>query len=93
MIPDASLPDSRDSRQAIVAIVTRDGRRLVRRTDAVRGTPANPASRAEVTAKARDLMGKILGARRADRLIDVIMSIENIDDVKQLRPLLRPPTR
>jgi 2-methylcitrate dehydratase PrpD len=92
LIPDASLPDSRDSRQAIVAIVTRDGRRLVRRTDAVRGTPANPASRAEVTAKARDLMGKILGARRTGRLIDIVMSIDNIDDVKQLRPLLRPPT-
>lgn len=92
LVPDPSLPDSRDARQAIVLIATRDGRRLSRRTDAVRGTPANPASRAEVTAKARDLMGGILGARRTDRLIDTVLSIETVGDIRRLRPLLRPAT-
>ncbi len=90
LVPDASLPDSRDARQAIVAIVTRDGHHLTRRTDAVRGTPTNPASRMEVVAKARDLMSGILGTRRTGRLIDAVLSIEGIDDMTRLRPLLRP---
>jgi len=74
--------------QAIVEIVTRDGRRLRHHTKAVRGTAANPMPRAEVAAKSRDLLEPVLGARRATQLIDTVWRIERVRDVRGLRRLL-----
>jgi len=75
--------------QAIVQLVTRDGRRLRHHTRAVRGTAANPMSRDEVAAKSRDLLLPVVGARRTQRLIDTVWAIERVRDVRQLRPLLQ----
>jgi 2-methylcitrate dehydratase PrpD len=74
--------------QAIVEITTRDGRRLRHHTKAVRGTAANPMPREEVAAKARDLLRPVIGARRTARLIDAVWNIEQVGDVRRLRPLL-----
>ncbi len=75
--------------QAIVEIETRDGRRLRHHTRAVRGTAANPMPRAEVEAKARDLLLPVIGARRTTRLVDAIWHLERLRDARALRPLLR----
>ncbi len=75
-------------RRAVVEITTRDGRRLRKRIDRVRGSTANPMTRPEVIAKAHDLMDGILGRRRATRLIDTVFAIEDLRDVARLRPLL-----
>jgi hypothetical protein len=69
--------------------VTRDGRNLRRRTRAVRGTPDNPMERAEVEAKALDLVGPVLGAERARALVAAIRLIERLETVVALRPLLQ----
>ena len=74
--------------QAIVEITTRDGRRLRHHTKAVRGTAANPMPRAEVAAKARDLLLPVIGARRTERLIDTVWHIERVRDARALRSLL-----
>lgn len=74
--------------QAIVEIATRDGRRLRHHTKAVRGTAANPMPRAEVAAKARDLLRPVIGPRRTGRLIDTVWNIERVRDARTLRPLL-----
>jgi len=74
--------------QAIVEIVTRDGRRLRHHTKAVRGTAANPMPREEVAAKARDLLLPVIGPRRSARLIDTVWHIERVRDARALRPLL-----
>lgn len=75
--------------QAIVEITTRDGRRLRHHTRAVRGTAANPMPRAEVEAKARDLLLPLIGPRRTARLIDAVWNIERLRDARTLRPLLQ----
>lgn len=77
------------TRQAIVIITTRDGRQLKHHTLAVRGTAANPMTRAEVEEKCYDLMAPVLGARRARSLIDTVWRIEKVSDTRALRPLLR----
>lgn len=74
--------------QAIVEIATRDGRRLRHHTKAVLGTAANPMSREQVAAKSRDLLVPLMGARRAESLIDSVWDIEKIGDVRKLRRLL-----
>lgn len=75
--------------QAIVEVVTRDGRRLRHHTRAVRGTATNPMSREEVARKSRALLLPVIGARRTERLIDTVWHIERVRDVRQLRPLLQ----
>ena len=75
--------------QAVVEITTRGGRRLRHHTTAVRGTATNPMSREEVAAKSRDLLVPVLGARRTEKLIETVWSIERIRDVVRLRPLLQ----
>jgi 2-methylcitrate dehydratase PrpD len=76
-------------RVAILEITLADGTHLVRRVDNVRGTPENPMSREEVIAKARDLITPILGAPKASSLIVKLFDLENVTDIRQLRPLLQ----
>jgi hypothetical protein len=45
--------------------------------------------RAEVEAKALDLMGPVLGPERARALVDQVGAIERVEDVLALRPLLQ----
>ena len=65
-----------------------DGRRLRHHTRAVRGTPDNPMTRAEVDAKSYDLMAPVLGRSRARKLCDAVWNLDKLDDVRRLRTLL-----
>jgi 2-methylcitrate dehydratase PrpD len=85
------LMHARPRRQAIVTIKTRDGRTLTHRTVAVRGTADNPMTQAEVEAKAFDLIVDVLGARRAEAIVQAIGTIDTVPDVTVLRRLWRPP--
>ena len=85
LVSDPDLP----RREGIVAVTTVDGRALRRHVPHVRGTANNPMTRAEVDAKAADLMTPVLGAKRARDLIDAVWEIETVADVRGLRPLLR----
>lgn len=89
LVPDAELTAAFPPRQAIVEITTRDGRQLVERTRAVRGTPENPMPRQEVEAKAADLLAPVQGAERTRALIAAIRRIEQLGAVRSLRPLLQ----
>jgi 2-methylcitrate dehydratase PrpD len=89
VVPSAELTAAVPARQAIVAIETTDGRKLRHRTVAVRGTPDNPMERAEVEEKARDLVGPIIGAERAAKLIAAVASLEALGKATALRPLLQ----
>jgi 2-methylcitrate dehydratase PrpD len=86
IVPSEELMTARPRRQAIVELALRDGRTLSHRTRAVRGTAANPMTRAEVEAKALDLMTNVLGAQRASKLVEVCRSIEQVGDMCELRP-------
>jgi hypothetical protein len=57
--------------------------------DNVRGTPENPMTRDEVLAKSRDLITPVLGERKCSELIGKVMSLENVRDIRELRPLLQ----
>lgn len=89
-IPSKELTEARPPRQAIIEIDTRDGRSLRHHTRAVLGTPANPMTRDQVVAKARDLILPDLGADRTEALIDAVLSIGDMADIRALRPLLAP---
>jgi 2-methylcitrate dehydratase PrpD len=86
---DDVLTRAMPSRQGIVEIRLHDGREFTHHTKAVRGTADNPMTRGEVDAKAYDLMAPVIGKKRARRLCDAVWSLEQLRDVRALRPLLR----
>ncbi len=89
LLGDDELTRAMPSRQGIVELELRGGRRLRRHARAVRGTAENPMTRAEVEAKAYDLVAPVLGPARARRLCETIWNVQAIRDVRELRPLLK----
>jgi 2-methylcitrate dehydratase PrpD len=89
IVPDAELEKLLPKRVAIVEVTFADGTHLAERVDAVRGTAENPMSREEVVAKARDLMAPTLGAATSAKLIDAVLALESVKNIRELRPLLQ----
>jgi 2-methylcitrate dehydratase PrpD len=89
LVHDEELNKLLPVRVAVVEIELTDGTVLAERVSAVRGTPRNPMTRAEVIDKARDLTAPILGREKSDKLIETVFAIEAITDVRGLRPLLQ----
>jgi 2-methylcitrate dehydratase PrpD len=76
-------------RVAVVEVTLADGTRLSERNDTVRGTPEDPMSKDEIVAKARDLITPVLGADTCTKLVEKVFGLEQVKDVRELRPLLR----
>jgi 2-methylcitrate dehydratase PrpD len=76
-------------RVAVVEITLTDGTKLSERNDTVRGTPEDPMSREEIVAKARDLVVPVLGNETCTKLIEKVFALEQIKDIRELRPLLQ----
>ena len=76
-------------RVAVVEITLNDGTQLSERNDTVRGTPENPMTHDEIVAKARDLITPVLGAEKCTKLIERIYALEQVHDIRDLRPLLQ----
>jgi len=89
LVLDEELERKMPQRQAIVEVTLADGTRLVEHVETVRGTAANPMDRAEVTDKCRDLIAPVLGKATADRLVDTVLTLETVRDIRLLRPLLQ----
>ena len=83
LVPSQELAEARPPRQAIVEVSLHDGRSLTHRTRAVRGTADNPMTRAEVEAKALDLVRGPLGAERARDLVEACRRIEYSPDISE----------
>ena len=88
-VPDSSLARLLPVRVAIVEIALNDGTQLSDRVEAVRGTVRNPMPRGEVVDKARDLIAPVLGTAITRKLIDTLLAIETVKDVRTLRPLIQ----
>jgi len=89
LVPDEELERLIPVRVAIVEITLTDGTQLSERVEHVRGTPENPMIRDEVVAKARDLMTPVLGAKVCSDLIERVLGLDKVQDIRELRPLLQ----
>jgi 2-methylcitrate dehydratase PrpD len=88
-VPDAELARLLPVRVAVVEITLNDGTQLSDRVEAVRGTVRNPMPRGEVVEKARDLIAPVLGSATTQKLVDTLLGIEAVENVRALRPLLQ----
>jgi 2-methylcitrate dehydratase PrpD len=89
VIPDDELDRRAPRREAIVTLVLKDGSELSQHVQAVRGTADNPMPREEVVAKCRDLIAPILGPAKCATLIERVLGIESVGNVRDLRALLQ----
>jgi len=89
LIPDEQLERLMPLRVAIVEVQLTDGTHLTQRVDNVRGTPKNPMATEEIVAKARDLIAPILGTAQCASLIERVLNLERVKDMRELRPLLQ----
>jgi 2-methylcitrate dehydratase PrpD len=90
LVSDADLERLMPQRVAILDVILKDGTKLSRRVDNVRGTPENPMTREEVAAKARDLIAPVLGTTKCTELFVKVLDLESVGDLRDLRPLLQP---
>jgi 2-methylcitrate dehydratase PrpD len=88
LVPNEEFKRLNPRRVAVVEIILNDRTHLSERVEAVRGTVENPMLRDEVVAKARDLMAPVLGAEASAKLIGKVVGIENVGDLRELRPFL-----
>jgi 2-methylcitrate dehydratase PrpD len=89
LIPDEDLQRLLPRREATVEVLLQDGRRLSQHVDAVRGTAQNPMPRAEVVAKTTELITPVLGKAKCAALTEHILALEQVRDIRTLRPLLQ----
>jgi len=89
LIGDEELERLIPKRVAVVEVTLNDGTKLSERVESVRGTPENPMDREEVVSKARDLIIPVLGPKKCETLVDKLLNLENVKDIRELRPLLQ----
>lgn len=85
---DKGLMDPAAPRGAVVEVTMADGKKVEHFTKFPPGTKENPLSTEDVSTKARDLMGPVLGQNKTDELIEHINNLEAVGDIGQLRSLL-----
>ena len=76
-------------RLPLLEVTLNDGTRLTQDTGPVLGTVENPMTREQFVAKCRDLMTPVVGESQSTRLIDRVLDLERIKEVRELRPLLQ----
>jgi 2-methylcitrate dehydratase PrpD len=75
--------------QPLVQVRLADGSTLAEDVVAVLGTVGNPMTRDQVVAKCRALVTPIVGAAGGTKLIDTILALDTVKDIRTLRPLLQ----
>ena len=89
VVADPRIDARRPRREAIVELTLKDGTQLSEWVRDVRGTADNPMTREEVVEKARDLIAPVLGSAVCTALLDKLLALENLKDVRELRPVLQ----
>jgi 2-methylcitrate dehydratase PrpD len=89
VVADPRIDARRPRREAIVEVTLADGTQMSEWVRDVRGTAENPMPRDEVVAKARDLITPVLGAANCSILIEKVLALESVKDIRELRPALQ----
>ena len=86
LVADSKLADPAAPRSGLVEVTLKDGRTVSHFTRFPPGTKENPLSTEGLNAKVRDLMMPVLGAERTANLIQRVNTLEDVRDVRDLRP-------
>jgi 2-methylcitrate dehydratase PrpD len=87
LMEEPELTAAKRTREAMVEVITNDGAKLTEHGIS-KGTVEHPMTREEVEEKSRELMTPVLGVDRSEKLIHKIWDLEEVRDMRELRPLL-----
>ena len=73
---------------AIVRVILHDGRVIEEQVDYALGRKQNPMSYDDVVAKFKGLVSEAVSKEVADRIIEEVMQIDEMDSIKPLMSLL-----
>jgi 2-methylcitrate dehydratase PrpD len=90
LIADKALMDPAAPRSGRVEVTLRDGRTVSHFTRFPPGTKENPLTTEAVSEKARSLIQPVLGPEKTASIIRTVNAIEDIRNVRDLRPMLIP---
>ena len=76
--------DAASRRKAPVTILMKDGRKLIKQVDAVRGSPGNPMTRDELLGKYRECASRVLKGERLERSIAALENLDKLATAKEL---------
>jgi 2-methylcitrate dehydratase PrpD len=88
LVADRKLMDPSAPRSGFVEVTLRDGRTVNHLTRYPPGTKENPLDTEGLNAKVRDLMAPVLGAQRTEAIIQRVNTLEELGNVRELRPFL-----
>lgn len=88
LVEDAGFFKDGILRQAIVEITRTDSTKLKQHVVNWRGKTENPMTTEEVVKKSSDLLLPLLGQDRSQGLIDNVLNLEHIRNMRELRPFL-----
>jgi 2-methylcitrate dehydratase PrpD len=88
LIADRGLMDPAAPRSGLVEVTLRNGQTISHFTRHPPGTKENPLNTERVNEKARSLMTPVLGAERTEEVIRRVNALEELNEVRELRPFL-----
>jgi 2-methylcitrate dehydratase PrpD len=88
LIADKDLMDPAAPRSGRVEVKLKDGRTVSHFTRHAPGTKENPLDTESVNEKARLLIAPVLGGERTEGIIRRVNALEELSDVRALRPFL-----
>ena len=80
--------DEASRRKAPVTISMKDGRKLTKIVEQVRGSPGNPMTRDELLGKYHGCASRVLNGERAERSIAALENLEKVGTVKELMDIV-----
>jgi 2-methylcitrate dehydratase PrpD len=80
--------DATHRRKSPVTITMKDGRKLTKQVDKVRGSPGNPMTRDELLGKYRGCASRVLDGERMERSIAALENLEKVATVRELMDIL-----
>ena len=91
-IPDPRLDERQKitkSKPAEVEVEMKDGHLFSERVDSPRGGPGNPPTEEDVDRKVMQYASKVIGQNKTRSFIEVVKSLETVDDLNRVGDLLR----
>ena len=88
LVADRTLVDPTAPRSALVEVTLKNGRTANHFTKFAPGTRENPLSTDGLNTKVRDLMRPVLGSDRTEQLVQRVTTLEEVSNIRDLRPLL-----
>ena len=88
LVADEKLMDPAAPRSGLVEVTLKDGRSVSHFTPHAPGTKENPMNTEAVNAKARLLMEPVLGSAQTEEIIRRVNALEDLGNVRELRPFL-----